>query len=354
METKLLTNKDLPVIKTILEKGGIVALPTDTVYGLAVRFDNVLAINKLKALKGRLASKPFTFLVSKLSQIENIASLKERDYQLISHCLPGPVTFLFLKDSSLDNSYTNGLETVAVRMLEDEMINAVIDELEVPLLLTSANLSGEKDAVNVTDVLNFFENKIEGILVGESLTQKPSTIIDCSKDELLIKRVGPISLREIKRKAGLKMKIAIGADHGAYQEKELLIKHLEKQGYEVVDYGTNSDESVDYPDFAGPVALSVSNQSSDFGIVMCGTGIGASITANKYPGIRCALVYDPEIAKVTREHNDSNVLALGGRVTPIEDMYQIVDNWLATLFTNDERHLRRINKLKTIEEENHD
>ncbi len=354
METKILNQADFTEIVTILNQGGIVALPTDTVYGLAVRFDLDLAVSKLKSLKGRDADKPFTFLVSNLSQIEKIAHLKERDYQLVEKCLPGPITFLFLKQASLDDKYTNGLNTVAIRMLADETINQIIEAVNQPLLLTSANLSGEKAAFTSEEVYSVFNEKIEAILVGESQMKMASTIVDSSSETLLLKRTGPISLPEIKRKAGLDMKISIGADHGAFKEKELLVKHLKELGYEVVDYGTDSEASVDYPDFAGPVAQSISDHESDFGIVMCGTGIGASITANKYPGVRAALVYDPEIAKITREHNDSNVLALGGRVTPIEDMYKIVDSWLATPFTHDARHERRINKLTKIEEEHHE
>lgn len=147
------------------------------------------------------------------------------------------------------------------------------------------------------------------------------------------------------------MKLAIGCDHGAYEEKAALVTYLKEKGYEVTDFGTFGPESVDYPDFVRPVAEAVSKKESDFGIVLCGTGIGASITANKYHGIRCALVYDPEIAKITREHNNTNVLAMGGRTTSIEVMKQIVDNWLETPFSNDQRHIRRIDKISEIEKE---
>lgn len=145
-------------------------------------------------------------------------------------------------------------------------------------------------------------------------------------------------------------KIAVGCDHAAYEFKEKAVKYLKDQGFEVEDFGTYSEESVDYPDYIYPAVKSVMDNKNDVGIVMCGTGIGANITANKVKGARAALVYDPEIAKVTREHNDSNVLVLGPRFTKESDLFEIIDNWLNTEFSNDPRHIRRIEKLAGVEE----
>lgn len=145
-------------------------------------------------------------------------------------------------------------------------------------------------------------------------------------------------------------KIAVGCDHAAYEFKEKAVKYLKEKGFEVEDFGTFSNESVDYPDYIYPAVKSVMDKKNDVGIVMCGTGIGANITANKVKGARAALVYDPEIAKVTREHNDSNVLVLGPRFTKEPVLFEIIDNWLNTEFSNDPRHLRRIEKLAGVEE----
>ena len=145
------------------------------------------------------------------------------------------------------------------------------------------------------------------------------------------------------------MKIAIGSDHGAFEYKQEIIKHLTELGHEVKDFGCYSNESCDYPDYILPVAIAVSKGEYDRGIAMCGTGIGASITANKVKGIRCALVNDLSVAKVTREHNDSNILSFGARVISLETAIQIVDVWLNTPFSNEERHIRRINKIKEYE-----
>lgn len=145
------------------------------------------------------------------------------------------------------------------------------------------------------------------------------------------------------------MKIAIGCDHGGFEAKEAIVDFLNKD-YQVIDFGTFSNESVDYPDYIMEVALAVSKKEADLGIVLCGTGIGASIVANKVKGIRCALVYNPEIAKLTREHNDSNVLALGGRVNTISELLEIVSSWLQTPFSEEERHIKRIKKIDKMEE----
>ncbi|MDN5304017.1 MAG: ribose 5-phosphate isomerase [Fusobacteriaceae bacterium] len=109
-------------------------------------------------------------------------------------------------------------------------------------------------------------------------------------------------------------KIALGADHGGYELKNIVKEYLKNNGYEVIDFGTNSSDSVDYPEFAHKVGNSVVNKEADFGIVICGTGIGISIAANKIKGVRAALCHNVWTAKLTRQHNDANVLAMGGRV----------------------------------------
>lgn len=145
------------------------------------------------------------------------------------------------------------------------------------------------------------------------------------------------------------MKIAIACDHGAYEHKEALKLHLTQQGHELIDFGGFSASAVDYPDTVYPACKAVSSNQVDAGIVMCGTGIGASIVANKVKGIRCALVYDPEVAKITRLHNDTNVLAMGGRLVSVDEAIIIADAWLNTDFSLEERHQNRINKITDIE-----
>jgi ribose 5-phosphate isomerase B len=145
------------------------------------------------------------------------------------------------------------------------------------------------------------------------------------------------------------MKIALACDHGAYNHKEAIREELLKHGFEVEDFGCYSDASVDYPDTVYPAAKSVADGSNDFGIVLCGTGIGASIVANKVRGIRCALVYDTTTASIAREHNNTNVLATGGRIVSAAEAVAISLTWLNTGFPGEERHMRRIDKITAIE-----
>lgn len=140
--------------------------------------------------------------------------------------------------------------------------------------------------------------------------------------------------------------IAFGCDHGGFELKEEILKYLDKQGIEYKDFGCYDRNSVDYPDIAKPVAHAVASGECEKGILVCGTGIGISITANKVKGIRAALCGDCFSAQATREHNDANILALGARVTGPGLAVKIVDTFLHTDFSNDERHVRRIAKIE--------
>lgn len=145
------------------------------------------------------------------------------------------------------------------------------------------------------------------------------------------------------------MRIAIGADHAGYRLKDELVPFIQSLGHELEDVGCSCDQSVDYPDYALPVADLVASGKADRGILICGTGIGMSIAANKVKGIRCALVHDMFSAKATREHNDTNVLAMGERVIGPGVAQEIIRIWLETPFSNGERHVGRVNKVMQIE-----
>jgi ribose 5-phosphate isomerase B len=146
------------------------------------------------------------------------------------------------------------------------------------------------------------------------------------------------------------MRIALGADHAGYQLKDQIKQYLQQQGVEVCDEGTSSPESVDYPDYARAVAHDVSERRSDLGILVCGSGIGMAITANKVDGIRAANVSTQYEAQVSREHNNANVLTLGARIISSDEAFRIVDKWLTTQFAGG-RHERRVEKIMAIEKE---
>lgn len=146
------------------------------------------------------------------------------------------------------------------------------------------------------------------------------------------------------------MRVAVGSDHAGYEDpaphyKPEIINHLKMRGHEVVDCGTNGSDSVDYPDFAERVCETILTGKADRGVLVCGTGIGISIAANRHKGIRAAVCAKPEMARLAREHNDANVLALGRRISSLEECLLFIDIWLETEYSNGERHNRRVEKL---------
>ncbi len=145
------------------------------------------------------------------------------------------------------------------------------------------------------------------------------------------------------------MKIAIASDHGGLDLKNEIIARMTSKTIEFVDFGTNTYDSCDYPDYAYKASLSVADNTCDYGIVICTTGIGVSIVANKVKGIRCALVTNIMQASLTKEHNNSNVLALGAKLTSTEDSINIINKWLDAKFEGG-RHLNRVNKILEIED----
>ena len=148
------------------------------------------------------------------------------------------------------------------------------------------------------------------------------------------------------------MKLTIGSDHAGYEHKAYLVKFISSLGHQVSDLGGFEGQKTDYPDIAEKVAMDVARKKADFGIVLCGTGIGACITANKVRKIRAALCYNRETALLTREHNNANVLCLGARFMDMEKCGEIITAFLSEPFSKEERHRRRVDKIMKVEERN--
>jgi len=144
--------------------------------------------------------------------------------------------------------------------------------------------------------------------------------------------------------------VAVGSDHGGFKMKEELKTFLDELGYRVQDFGTNSEDAVDYPDFAHAVAQAVSNGASDVGIIIDGAGVGSAMTANKVPGVRAAACYSVAVARNSREHNGANVLSLGSKTINSKEMREIVAAWLATELT-EERHKKRVAKIDAVQKQ---
>jgi len=197
-----------------------------------------------------------------------------------------------------------------------------------------------KAVITEDDVRGLEEGARLRVAEGARLTPLAADIVRERRIELV---------RRVSRRGSRALKIvAVGADHGGYPMKEELKKLLAELGHQTRDFGTDSTEAVDYPDFAHAVARAVSEGEADLGIVVDGAGIGSAMTANKVPGVRAAACYSPKVARNSREHNDANVLTLGSGTITLEEMREIVRVWLATEIS-EERHKKRVAKIEAVE-----
>lgn len=197
-----------------------------------------------------------------------------------------------------------------------------------------------KTVITEDDVRDLAEGARLRVAEGARLTPLAADIVRERRIEL-VRRVP-------RRGTGAQRIVAVGADHGGYPMKEELKKLLAELGHSVRDFGTDSTEAVDYPDFAHSVARAVSRGEADLGIVVDGAGVGSCMTANKVPGVRAAACYSAQVARNSREHNGANVLTLGSGTITLDEMREIVRVWLSTDLTED-RHRRRVAKIEAVE-----
>ncbi|MBQ0065973.1 MAG: threonylcarbamoyl-AMP synthase [Firmicutes bacterium] len=175
----------------------IIAIPTDTVYGVGVKYGDLQDLDALKHAKNRPETKPIPFMVCDLEMMENIAYVDNRTKKIVSSFLPGALTLVLKKKESVSDAYTNGMDTIAIRIPDVDFIINLIKQLGSPILVSSANQSGQKTAVTYNDVFEQLPN-IDGIVIGACMAGQASTIVDCTKENIVILREGPISLEEIK------------------------------------------------------------------------------------------------------------------------------------------------------------
>lgn len=192
MKTIRFEKEDIDAVVELLKEGNVVAFPTDTVYGLAVVYENEEALQALKNSKGRAEDKPIPTMVSSLQQIEEIAKVDDRIRRLADAFMPGAFTIILKKKESLPAYITNGFDTVGIRMPDDAFVLELIEKCGKPLLVTSANLSGEETGITDEQVLSQLDGRIDAIVMGEAKGKVASTIVDLSKEEPVIIRSGPI------------------------------------------------------------------------------------------------------------------------------------------------------------------
>jgi ribose 5-phosphate isomerase B len=216
----------------------------------------------------------------------------------------------------------------------------VASEPYAPTEQEYARDESSKSVITETDVHGLPEGARLRIAEGARLTPLAADIVRERRIELV--------RRTSRRGSRAEKIVAVGADHGGYPMKEELKTFLAELGHRVRDFGTNSTDAVDYPDFAHAVARAVSEGEADLGIVIDGAGVGSAMTANKVPGVRAAACYDAKVARNSREHNDANVLTLGSGTIDSKQMREIVQVWLSTEIS-EERHKKRVAKIEAVE-----
>ncbi len=228
--------------------------------------------------------------------------------------------------------------TVATNQTTSAFINTA--PKSEPSRATVMRDESSKMVITEDDVRGLEQGAILRIAEGARLTPLAADIINDRKIEIV---------RRVPRGGSKSAKlIALGADHGGFKMKEELKRFLNELGHRVHDFGTNSEDAVDYPDFAHAVARAVADGTADVGIIIDGAGVGSAITANKVPGVRAAACYSVAVARNSREHNDANVLTLGSKTISDGEMREIVQAWLATEIS-EERHRKRVSKIEAIE-----
>ncbi|HEV7843636.1 MAG TPA: ribose 5-phosphate isomerase B [Pyrinomonadaceae bacterium] len=237
-------------------------------------------------------------------------------------------------------SASSSTSTETSATTQSRFINVVPEETTSELAPEFARDESSKMVITEDDVRGLQEGARLRIAEGARLTPLAADIVRERRIEL-VRRTSRRGSREKKM-------IAVGADHGGFPMKEELKAFLSELGHRVHDFGTNSEDAVDYPDFAHAVARAVSDGQSDVGIIIDGAGVGSAMTANKVPGVRAAACYSVAVAKNSREHNDANVLTLGSKTITSAEMREIVQAWLSTEISED-RHRKRVAKIVAVE-----
>ncbi len=327
-----------------------ICFPTETVLGLGVIASDVEAYNLLNDIKERDLGKPYSLMLSDVREVSNYAELDDYVRLLVNSILPGPYTLLLPSKKSLSYQYHSGLPTIGIRIPDDRFCENLIEACG-PMLVTSANISGEAPIKTLADAKEAFgENDV--VYFGSDITKehKPTSVIQIKNHALRIIREGErdelYNLYSGLRRDYDMTSIVIASDHAGFAMKQEILKYLAtKPEYVVTDVGTYSEESCDYPKFAQKAAEMIVNGEAQYGILICGTGEGISIAANKVKGVRCGIGYSDEVTELIRQHNDANMIAFGGRTMQIGDVLHRIDIFLHTPFLG-ERHQKRVDKIE--------
>ena len=349
MDTKMLTWNEKKEAAALLKKGELVAFPTETVYGLGGIASSEEAFKKLVEAKRRSPEKPFTLMCSSLTQAVGYVEIDVKAAAVMQAFMPGQITLLCKPRESVPEWVHLASPYIGIRIPDNPEVLELIDFVNEPLLVPSANLAGDPACLTADSVKKIFGGKIAGIVEGECASGEASTIVALSENGLQLIRKGPVPFEEIQGVYdSASLSVSLGADHGGYALKESIKKHLKERGFVVLDEGTNDISSVDYPIYGEKAARDVAEKKAKLGIVVCTSGEGIMMAANKVPGIRCGLGYDDVATGKCREHNNANMIAFGQSYMKEEDVLRRVDIFLTEKFSALEKHHRRVEEIAKI------
>ncbi len=347
MKTKIVSWNEKALIKEALLQGKVVAFPTETVYGLGVIASSPEAYEALREAKNRPEEKPISLMCSTAAQAVMHCEIDVGISGVFRHCMPSQTTLLLRSRKGTPHQIDLGTGVTGIRIPKSENVHDLIEAVGEPLLVTSANLSGEPACDNFEDVKRVFDDRIDVIVEGECESKIPSTIIDCTRKELRLVRQGKVDFQQVNNiHASSKSTVSLASDHGGFTYKEAIKAHLNQRGFTVIDVGTHSTASCDYPLFAQEAAKMVAEKTADLGILVCTSGEGVCIAANKVHGVRCGIGYDDLASGKLREHNNANMIAFGQAYMSLEDVLRRVDIFLCENFSTLAKHARRVDQLE--------
>ena len=347
------TSTNIHAAVKVLKQGKPIVFPTDTVVGLGVAVNYASSPVEIAHIKGRDEQKPIAWLVAGPEALDTYGkNVPAYAYELAREGWPGALTLVVEASEEVPEAYRSDAGTIGLRVSASHVVRALIDQVG-PLATSSANAAGDMPACKVSDINKALAEQVGYILDDESEgTGCASRVADCtgSKAQELRSSKEPLHENKSVPKQGKEhsMIISIGADHGGFEQKEQLRAYLEGEGHNVIDRGCFTDERCDYPDFAEPVARDVAGGQADYGVLVCGTGIGMALAADKVPGVRAANITRVDFAELARQHNNANVVTLSGRFVDIETNKHILDTFLHTEFEGG-RHVARVAKIMDLD-----
>ena len=348
METLRLSWNEWKKAADFLKRGESVAFPTETVFGLGAIASSEEAFARLAELKKRPPEKPFSLMCSSIGEAVRYAEIDYRSRAVLQQFFPGEVTVLLTPRKDVPHHITLGSPFIGIRIPASEQARSLIEAVGGALLVPSANLSGEPAATKAEEVAFVFDGKIAAIIDGECQDGQASTIGSCANGKIALVREGPVPFCQIQEAFDTaECTVALGSDHGGLDYKNAIKEHLLARGFHVLDQGTMDSSSCDYPVFAKLAARAVADGRAEKGILVCTSGEGIMMAANKVPSIRCGIGYDDRVSAKCVEHNNANMISFGQSYMALEDVLRRVDIFLCETFSPNPRHHRRVAEIES-------